>query len=212
MDTRLTELPVGELVARLASDAPVPGGGSASALAGSLAAALVHMVVELTAGRSEADRDDAALVEIRTAAASLQSELTRLVDADAAAYAAVMAARRLPRDSDLERAARRVQLEAAIRDATRAPLATARNASDVLGLAERLAPIGNRNAVSDVGVAALLAAAAVRGAILNVRINLPHIANDEALRSEAEDEAVRLLAGLEDRERSVRDAVAERIG
>jgi formiminotetrahydrofolate cyclodeaminase len=212
MDTRLTELPVGELVARLASDAPVPGGGSASALAGSLAAALVHMVVELTAGRSEADRDDAALVEIRTAAASLQSELTRLVDADAAAYAAVMAARRLPRDSDLERAARRVQLEAAIRDATRAPLATARNASDVLGLAERLAPIGNRNAISDVGVAALLAAAAVHGAILNVRINLPHIANDEALRSEAEDEAVRLLAGLEDRERSVRDAVAERIG
>jgi len=212
MDTRLTELPVGELVARLASDAPVPGGGSASALAGALAAALVHMVVELTAGRSEADRDEAALVEIRTAAASLQSELTRLVDADAAAYASVMAARRLPRDSDLERAARRVQLDAAIREATRAPLATARHASDVLGLAERLAPVGNRNAVSDVGVAALLAAASVRGAILNVRINLPYVANDEALRAEAEAEAARLLAGLEDRERSVRDAVAERIG
>jgi formiminotetrahydrofolate cyclodeaminase len=212
MDTRLTELPVRELVARLGSDAPAPGGGSASALAGALAAALVHMVVELTAGRSEADRDEAALVEIRTAVASLQSELTRLVDADAAAYASVMAARRLPRDSDLERAARRVQLDAAIREATRTPLATARHASDVLGLAERLAPIGNRNAVSDVGVAALLAAASVRGAILNVRINLPYVANDEALRAEAEAEAARLLAGLEDRERSVRDAVAERIG
>jgi formiminotetrahydrofolate cyclodeaminase len=212
MDTRLTELSVDELVARLASDAPVPGGGSASALAGSLAAALVHMVVELTAGRSEAAGDEAALVEIRVSAASLQSELTRLVDADAAAYASVMAARRLPRDSDLERDARRVQLEAAIREATRAPLATARHASDVLELAERMAPIGNRNAVSDIGVAALLAAAAIRGAILNVRINLPFVTNDEELRTGAEAEVTRLLTGLEERERSVRDAVAERIG
>jgi len=212
MDTRLTELSVDELVARLASDAPVPGGGSASALAGSLAAALVHMVVELTAGRSEAAGDEAALGEIRVAAASLQSELTRLVDADAAAYASVMAARRLPRDSDLERDARRVQLEAAIREATRAPLATARHASDVLELAERMAPIGNRNAVSDIGVAALLAAAAIRGAILNVRINLPFVTNDEELRTGAEAEVTRLLTGLEERERSVRDAVAERIG
>jgi formiminotetrahydrofolate cyclodeaminase len=212
MDTRLTELSVDELVARLASDAPVPGGGSASALAGSLAAALVHMVVELTAGRSDAAGDEAALVEIRVAAASLQSELTRLVDADAAAYASVMAARRLPRDSDLERDARRVQLEAAIREATRAPLATARHASDVLELAERMAPIGNRNAVSDIGVAALLAAAAIRGAILNVRINLPFVTNDEELRTGAEAEVARLLTGLEERERSVRDAVAERIG
>jgi formiminotetrahydrofolate cyclodeaminase len=212
MDTRLTELSVDELVARLASDAPVPGGGSASALAGSLAAALVHMVVELTAGRSEAAGDEAALVEIRVSAASLQSELTRLVDADAAAYASVMAARRLPRDSDLERDARRVQLEAAIREATRAPLATARHASDVLELAERMAPIGNRNAVSDIGVAALLAAAAIRGAILNVRINLPYVTNDEELRAGAEAEVARLLTDLEERERSVRDAVAERIG
>jgi formiminotetrahydrofolate cyclodeaminase len=212
MDTRLTELSVDELVARLASDAPVPGGGSASALAGSLAAALVHMVVELTAGRSEAAGDEAALVEMRVSAASLRSELTRLVDADAAAYASVMAARRLPRDSDLERDARRVQLEAAIREATRAPLATARHASDVLELAERMAPIGNRNAVSDIGVAALLAAAAVRGAILNVRINLPYVTNDEELRAGAEAEVARLLTDLEERERSVRDAVAERIG
>jgi len=212
MDTRLTELSVRELVARLASDEPVPGGGSASALAGALAAALVNMVVELTAGRSEAAEHEAALAEISLAAASLRSELTRLVDADAAAYASVIAARRLPRGSDLERDARRVQLEAAIREATRAPLATARCASDVLELAERLAPIGNRNAVSDVGVAALLAAAAIRGAILNVRINLPFVANDEELRGEADAEIAGLSTGLEERERSARDAVAGRLG
>lgn len=211
MDTRLTEISVRELVARLASGAPVPGGGSASALAGALAAALVHMVVELTAGRSEASEHEAALADIRVAAASLRSELTRLVDADAAAYASVIAARRLPRGSDLERDARRVQLEAAIREATRAPLATARCASDVLELAARLAPIGNRNAISDVGVAALLAAGAIRGAILNVRINLPYVAND-VLRGEADAEIAGLSAGLEERERSARDAVAGRLG
>ena len=211
MDTRLTEISVRELLARLASDAPVPGGGSASALAGALAAALVNMVVELTAGRSEAAEHEAALAEISLAAASLRSELTRLVDADAAAYASVIAARRLPRGSDLERDARRVQLEAAIREATRAPLATARSASDVLELAERLAPIGNRNAISDVGVAALLAAGAIRGAILNVRINLPYVAND-VLRGEADAEIAGLSAGLEERERSARDAVAGRLG
>jgi len=211
MDTRLTELSVRELVARLASDAPVPGGGSASALAGALAAALVNMVVELTAGRSEAAEHEAALAEIGLAAASLRSELTRLVDADAAAYTSVIAARRLPRGSDLERDARRVQLEAAIREATRAPLATARCASDVLELAARLAPIGNRNAISDVGVAALLAAGAIRGAILNVRINLPYVAND-VLRGEADAEIAGLSAGLEERERSARDAVAGRLG
>lgn len=211
MDTRLTEISVRELVARLASGAPVPGGGSASALAGALAAALVHMVVELTAGRSEAAEHEAALAEIGLAAASLRSELTRLVDADAAAYTSVIAARRLPRGSDLERDARRVQLEAAIREATRAPLATARCASDVLELAARLAPIGNRNAISDVGVAALLAAGAIRGAILNVRINLPYVAND-VLRGEADAEIAGLSAGLEERERSARDAVAGRLG
>ncbi len=88
---------------------------------------------------------------------------------------------------------------------------TARIANEVLALTELLAPIGNRNAVSDVGVAAMLAVTAVRGAALNVEINLPFLAADEPLRREAADEIGMLLVGLDERERAIRSAVAERL-
>lgn len=212
MDTRLTELSVADLVARLATDDPVPGGGSASALAGAMGAALVQMVVELTAGRPASADDEPALTEIRGAAASLQSELLRLAEADSAAYASVVAARRMPRQTELESEARRVQLEAAVREATRAPMYTAGRAGDVLVLAERLAPIGSRNAISDVGVAGHLAAAAIRGAALNVEINLPFLVNDDDLAAEARRTVDELLRDLDRREQAMAAAVNERIG
>lgn len=211
MDERLNELNVRDVVKRLASSAPVPGGGSASALAGAMGAALVHMVVELTAGRPAAAEHATALAEIKAAAAMWQSELLNLAELDANAYAAVVSARRLPKDSQLERDTRTVQLAAALRDATRIPLAAARTASEVLDLAERLAPIGNRNAISDVGVAALLSATALRGAALNVEINLPYLASDEALRDEAAEQIARLLSTVDERDERIRRAVAERL-
>lgn len=211
MDERLTELTVRRLVERLASSDPVPGGGSASALAGAMGAALVHMVVELSVDRPAAAGHEETLAEIRTAADARQAELLNLAELDANAYAAVVHARRLPKVAELEREARAVQLAAAIREATRVPLATAQAASEVLELAGRLAPIGNRNAISDVGVAALLAVTSVRGAALNVQINLPSVTADEELRDEAASGIERLLAGLDERERTVRNAVAERL-
>jgi formiminotetrahydrofolate cyclodeaminase len=211
MDERLLELTVRGLVERLASSDPVPGGGSASALAGAMGAALIHMVVELTDGRPAAAGHEETLTEIRTAAVAWQAELLNLAEMDASAYTAVVQARRLPRESELERNARDVQVGAAIREATRVPLATALAASEVLELALRLAPIGNRNAVSDVGVAALLSTAALRGAALNVEINLPYVTADDELRAEAATETARLLATLDERDRAVRDAVAERL-
>lgn len=212
MDPRLTNLSVSDLVGRLATDDPIPGGGSASALAGAMAAALIHMVVELTSGRPDAADQEEALTELRLAAAILQSDLLRLAELDAAAYAAVVRARRLPRGDDRERELRRVQIEAAVREATRAPLEIARRASDILGLAERLAPIGNRNAVSDVGVAGLLASAAMRGGAMNVEINLPSLPADDPLREEASQGLDDLLAGLDERDRALRSAVGGRIG
>jgi len=211
MEERLNGLTVRQLVERLATSDPVPGGGSAAALAGAMGAALVHMVVELTAGRPVAEGSEDALAEIGAAATNWQSELLNLAEVDANAYAAVVAARRLPRESERDRRARDVQIAAAVREATRAPLVTARVSNEVLALTELLAPIGNRNAVSDVGVAALLAVTAVRGAALNVEINLPYLAPDEPLRREAADEIGMLLVGLDDRERAVRRAVAERL-
>ena len=212
MDTRLAELSVADLVARLATDDPVPGGGSASALAGAMAAALVQMVVELTTGRSASPDDERSLTEIRGAAASLQSELLRLAEADSAAYASVVAARRMPRETELETQSRRVQLDAAMREATRAPMYTASRAGDVMVLAERLVPIGSRHAVSDVGVAGHLAAAAVRGAALNVEINLPYLTGDQELEAEARQTVDELLRDLDRRERTLTSVVNERIG
>jgi methenyltetrahydrofolate cyclohydrolase len=207
----LAELRLGEFLERLASRAPTPGGGSASALAGAAGAALLHMVVELTASGPDGG-DEETLAELRGAAASWQSELTRLVDLDAAAYDAVIAARRLPRTTDREIEARRVQVAGAVREATRVPVEIARRAFAVLTLAERIAGIGNRNAISDVGVAALLAAGAVRGAAMNVRINLPALPADDPLRTEAGGEVETLLSKLDDAEAAAHRAVEGRTG
>jgi glutamate formiminotransferase/formiminotetrahydrofolate cyclodeaminase len=88
----------------------------------------------------------------------------------------------MPKESDADRSARSAALHEAMKEAARIPLRAAVVASEVLDLAERIAPVGNRNAVSDAGVAALLAAAGLRGAVLNVRINLPYLAADDPLR------------------------------
>jgi formiminotetrahydrofolate cyclodeaminase len=208
MDDRLTELTVRELVERLASRKPVPGGGSAAALAGAMGAALVRMVVELTLARAAPDVEED-VAQIGSAAATWQSELLNLADLDANAYAAVVEARRMPHGTDLESRARDVQLAAAMREATRAPLHTMRAALAVLELAEQLAPVGTPHAISDVGVGASLAATAVQGAALNVRINLPYL-TDEELRADAQA-ALAQLPAMAERERALASVVEARI-
>jgi methenyltetrahydrofolate cyclohydrolase len=211
MHDRLSELSVRDLLERLASSAPVPGGGSASALAGAMGAALVHMVVELTAGRPAAAADETALARIGADAARLRDELIDLAELDAVAYAAVVAARRLPKETESERAERGSRLAAATHDATAAPMSAARASAGVLELAEQITRIGNRNAISDVGVAGSLAASALRGAVLNVEINLPYLAADDSLGESAVAEIRRLLEGLDARELALRRAVDERM-
>jgi glutamate formiminotransferase/formiminotetrahydrofolate cyclodeaminase len=169
------------------------------------------MVVALTANRPAAAGNEEILAEIGSGAVAAQSELLRLAELDAAAYDAVIRARRLPKDTERERQSRDAQVHQATREATLAPLETVRRAADVLGLAERLAPIGNRNAVSDVGVGALLAVTAVRGAALNVRINLPYLADDDPLRDDADAQLQALLDRIDERERDVRNAVEARL-
>lgn len=216
MEDRLRELSLRVLVDRLATGDPVPGGGSAAALAGAMGAALLGMVVELTArhaARSNSDSTNGSseeLTEIAARASLWQSELLNLAELDATAFASVIEARRLPRGTDLERQSREVQVTAAVREATRAPLETLRTANNVVDLAARLAAIASPNAVSDVGVAALLAAAAARGAALNVRINLPQVRDDE-LREEAIRTLGELEPGLTEREREVAATVEERL-
>lgn len=177
-----------------------------------MAAALVGMVVELTRGRPGTEESTAELDAIGAAAGTLREELLRLTDVDAEAYRAVIAARRLPRDTDAERAARSERILEATREATRSPLRIGQAAAAALALAERVAPIGNKNAVSDVGVGGLLAVAAVRGAALNVRINLPYLPDDDPLHVDAQRAIDEMTADLDARMSALGRVVEERSG
>ena len=207
----LAELTVRDLTERLASRAPVPGGGSASALAGALGAALVEMVCELTVGKPEYEDVDAVARQISASAGELRGSLLAAAEEDAAAYLDVVAARRLPRDGDEERAARKAAIGEASVAATEVPLRVARLATEVLELAASIASVGNRNAVSDAGAAALLAAAAARGAALNVRINLPSLPEAHPLRADAAARLAELDSRVSKREAEALAAVSQRM-
>lgn len=176
----------------LASAAPTPGGGSGAALAGALAAALAAMVANLTLGREKFAAVEERMTALLSDLTQARWQLTAAMREDAAAFEAYMAARRLPRGSAEEKATRQVALQAATLAAAEAPLAVARQSLALLPLCQQLAEAGNPSVASDAGVAALLAEAAVRGAGLNVRVNLPGLA-DTARRQALADE----LAALE---------------
>jgi formiminotetrahydrofolate cyclodeaminase len=209
--TQLSDLPVHAFLERLGSSDPVPGGGSAAALAAAMGAALVAMVAELTIGRHAYAEHEATLRHLRFDALDRRAELMSLAEEDATAYDVVVRARHMPKDTEAEREARTGALHEAMKEAARIPLRAAVVASEVLDLAERIAPIGNRNAASDAGVAAQLAAAGLRGALLNVRINLPYLADDEPLLQSAPAEIARLEALARSGEKAALAAVDKQL-
>lgn len=176
-----------------------------------MGAALVAMVAELTIGRPDAAAHEQALRQMRDSAVAQRDLLQRLAEEDAAAYDAVVIAQRMPKATEEERAARSAELGRAMIVAAEVPLRTAEMAAEVLDLAHRIAPIGNPNAVSDAGVGAQLASASIRGAILNVRINLPHLPADAPLRTTAAAAANRLERQASDVEAATLTIVNGRI-
>ncbi len=193
---RFRDLTLGEFVEHLASAEPVPGGGSASAVAGALAASLVAMVASLSAGRPRYAEHTALLARSIDRGRELSARLLRLADEDAVAYAGFSAALKLPRETDDEREARAAALRAAARVAAEVPLACVEACLEVVGAADALAGRSNINASSDLGVAALLGEAAARGAAANVLVNLP-ATGDEALAAGLSVRVDDLLRGIE---------------
>jgi glutamate formiminotransferase/formiminotetrahydrofolate cyclodeaminase len=162
----------------LASDQPTPGGGSAAAFSAAEAAALTAMVGRVTQGKKKYEAAEAEAQEIIVKSEALRQRLTHAIKVDASAFDDLMAAFRLPKVSEEEKASRALAIHDASIKAAQAPLETARMALEVLGLAERIAQIGNLNAITDAGTAGALSRAAVSAAGANVRVNLANMQND----------------------------------
>jgi glutamate formiminotransferase / formiminotetrahydrofolate cyclodeaminase len=198
-------------VAAVASSAPTPGGGSVAAHVGALAAALTQMVAGLTAGKKKYAAVDAEMREVSLRAAALVNELSALVARDAAAFSEVSAAYKLPADTADATAQKEKAVTKALLAAAEVPLATARACTRVAELAVTVATKGNTNAASDAGVAALLADAGCRGAVLNVRINVASLA-DKSLGIGLLEEAKQLVGQTSETARAVLEAVDRVIG
>ncbi|MBI4416417.1 MAG: cyclodeaminase/cyclohydrolase family protein [Euryarchaeota archaeon] len=199
-----------DFLERVASASPTPGGGSVSAICGAMSAALSRMVANLAAGKQgyEGVQSDLAVIEAR--GKTLQARFLFLADEDARAYDEVVAAMRMARGTDGQRAARKEAMQAAYRRATEVPLQTMRACLEALELATEAAEKGNRSAITDAGVAALVAQAAMRGAALNARVNLASIA-DQGWRATREEELETLLRRAGEVAHGVDDIVQSRL-
>ena len=166
----LKKMTVEGFVQETSSSSPAPGGGSIAALNAASAAALIEMVAHLTLGKEKY-----AAVEVAEKAASLKNQFLALIDEDSNAFNKIMAAFRMPKGSDEEKAVRSKAIQEATKGAALVPFKVGETANELFALADVVITRGNTNAVTDGAVAAMNTRAAVRGAFLNVKINLGSI-------------------------------------
>ena len=190
----LSEKPVVTFLDELASSSPAPGGGSAAALAAAIGAALVSMVANLTVGKKLYVDVQADIQRILVRSEALRHKCQDLLEKDVAAYTQVSLVYKMPKDTDEQKAARADAMQKALKNATTVPMELAQVCVEILELCPEAAEKGNVNAVSDAGVGALMAEAALRAAALNVLINLGSI-KDEAFVQKERAKLDALLAG-----------------
>lgn len=183
---RLEELTVEEFVRITASDAPAPGGGSISALAGCLAAALAEMVASLTVGREKYASVETEMQQVKTEADAICEKLLKAVHEDSESFNQYMAALSLPKTTEEEKRIRREAMQEGLKAAARVPLGVAEEALNILPLAELCVTRGNANAVTDGLVASMMARSCMLGALMNVRINLQSIRDEDFVRRTTE--------------------------
>ncbi len=198
----------------LASNQPAPGGGSTSALAGLLAASLTMMVADLSIGKKSYEilNDDIKIKITRDheIIKKLKKELEVLVDEDTKAFLLFMEALKLPKKTEEEKSKRKEAIHNAGKYALKVPLTAAEKCLAVLKHQPVIAEYGNKNAVSDIGVGALMALSGLEGAVLNVKINLPGIA-DEELKREALSKIERFCAEGRQLKTEIMEIVNKRI-
>ncbi len=187
----LRDLPVSEFSSRLASEEPAPGGGSASAAVAALGTGLLVMTCSFTIGKEKYAEVEEDMVELRDELESIRVWLLASIDRDSQAYDAVVAAFKMPKGTDEEKATRKDAIQTAMRGAADVPLDVARRCLRALDLASDVVGMGNPNTLSDAGCGARFVEAGLRGALYNVRINLGSI-KDEGYVAETTAEVERL--------------------
>ncbi len=206
----LTDKAVTNFLDELASNAPAPGGGSVAALSSALGAALISMVCNLTLGKKAYAEVQEDIEHLLASSEALRQELTQLLEDDVEAYTGYSVAAKMPRGTDEEKAERAKAMQSALKGATIVPLRIAGAAVKVMNLCMPAAEKGNKWAVSDAGVAVLMAEASLRSAALNVLINLGSLKDKEFV-AEKRAELDALLEGKGTMRDEIYDYVASRL-
>lgn len=190
---KFEETTIKAFIDELASNSPAPGGGSVAALCGSLAAGLEAMVANLTLGKEKYRTGWDKMHKVLEEGEKLRAEFISLMNEDTESFNLFMQALKMPKETEEQKASRKAAMGEASKAATAVPLRTLESCVKAAELSFVAAKYGNSNAVSDAGVAALLAEAAGKAASYNVKINLPGIA-DEAFAKEYRERMERALA------------------
>ena len=204
----LITLPVDKFVATTASGEPVPGGGSISALCGSLSAALAAMVSRLTIGKKKYADVQEQMEKLAEKLSHASTLLLKAVDMDSDAYDQVFQAYKLPKDTDEQKEARSFAIQQALKHAAAVPFSVASMVNTFLPDIVDVATSGNQNAITDAYVASLCARAAILGAGANVRINLTSI-NDEEFVNETTKDLIEIERNANDTEEKVKALLAK---
>jgi formiminotetrahydrofolate cyclodeaminase len=206
----IKDKPIQQFLDELASKASTPGGGSAAAIMGAMGAALVSMVCNLTIGKKNYEDVEGDLKTVLTQAEDLRERLTDMIRADVEVFDQVMAAYGMPKETDEQKTRRSDAIQIALRAATDVPLNCARACAEAIELSRAVAEKGNRNVISDAGVAVLAAYAALRSAALNVYINSGAI-KDRAFVDERLAELQRIQMGTDTATEQVYELVKSKL-
>ena len=175
----LASLKVSDFLSELASKSPAPGGGSVAALSGALGSSLTSMVCNLTIGKEKYKNVEDEIIQILKKSENLRKKLTELIDKDTEAFNDVMKAFKMPKETENQIKKRKQAIQNGYKTASQVPFETAQTCEKILDIAMFVAKNGNENSITDSGVSALIAKAGVEGAILNVKINLGSIQDEE---------------------------------
>jgi len=210
VENSLLDLNLREFANELSIDSPAPGGGSTAALSGALSASLSSMVANLTTGKTGYEDVQKDVMKIALTAQALKDEFLRAVDLDTLAFNKVMDAMKMAKKTDEQKKERDKAIEEASKEATLVPLGVLEKSIEALKLAKEIALKGNKNSLSDAGVAGLAAQAAAEGACYNVKINLPGL-EDARFRSKIKKQATTLVKKAVELGQEIREIVEKEL-